>query len=124
MTAVPPAVRKVSEKAFQRAVIDLAQTLGWGVAHFHDSRRQVRPGVHVGDRSAAGFPGLVMIRHGRLLFVELKAEKGKLRPTQEHWIEALREAESDCAGRVLVRVWRPSDWDSGEIATVLARRIA
>jgi hypothetical protein len=29
MSAVPPAVRKVSERAFQSAVIDLARTLGY-----------------------------------------------------------------------------------------------
>jgi hypothetical protein len=29
MTAVPPAIRRVSERAFQGAVIDLARTLGY-----------------------------------------------------------------------------------------------
>jgi hypothetical protein len=117
-------VQHISEAAFQRAVIELAETLGWRVAHFHDSRKQLRGGRLVGDKRAAGFPDLVLCRRGRLLFVELKAEKGKLRPAQVDWLADLQEVEADAAGRVVVRTWRPSDWDSGEIATVLARRIA
>ena len=47
----PSIVEKVavSEKDFQRAVLDLAHTLGWKTMHFHDSRRQVKPGVFVGS---------------------------------------------------------------------------
>lgn len=123
-SAVPPAVRKVSERAFQTAVIQLAETLGWRVAHFSDSRRSIGQGRMVGDKQAAGFPDLVCTRAGRLLFLELKSEKGKLRPAQVEWLADLQEVEGDAGGRVVVRVLRPSDWDSGEIARVLARRIA
>lgn len=111
-----------SERAFQATVIDLARTCGWLVCHVHDSRRQVRPGVHVGDRDAAGFPDLVMVRGTRLLFAELKAETGRLRPAQVDWLDALRLVQGDAAGRVLVREWRPSDW--AEIHALLMERAA
>lgn len=124
MTPVPPAIRKVSEAALQKAVIQFAETVGWRVAHHHDSRRQVAPGRFVGDRQASGFPDLVLCRSGRLWFAELKSEKGRLTNAQEGWLAALGEVEAATGGVVSARVFRPSDWDSGEIARVLARRSA
>ncbi len=94
----------LSETAFQAQVIHYARMTGWQVAHFHDSRRQVRPGVHVGDKDAAGFPDLVLARPPALMFVELKAEKGRLTDLQREWLQTLERCELD------VRVWRPSDW--------------
>ena len=47
-----------------------------------------------------------MFRPGRFLLVELKAEKGKLSPSQETIIADLR------AARVEVHVFRPSDFDA------------
>lgn len=64
------------------------------VFHDHDSRR-----------NAAGFPDLVIVGR-RILFVELKAEKGRLRPEQNVWLDRLRGALGDAS----VAVWRPSDW--------------
>ena len=111
--------RPMSEREFQAAVIDYAERSGFRVAHFSDSRRQVAPGRLVGDRQAAGFPDLVLARDGRLIFAELKAEKGRLRPAQEVWLAALQEVEADAAGRVLVRVWTPQAWP--DVQTTLAR---
>lgn len=108
----------MTEAALQKAVIDTARLLGWKVAHFHDSRRQVRPGVFVGDRDAAGFPDLVLVRGGRLLFVELKAEKGRLSPEQDAWIAALQDSR-----RCGVAVFRPSDWTNGTVAAVLQEKV-
>lgn len=120
MTAVPPAVRKVSERALQTAVIELARTLHYSAFHVGDSRKQVRRGGHlrlVPDPDAAGMLDLILVRE-RVLWVELKAERGRLRPAQQRWIDTLLNAGQE------VHVWKPSHWDSGEIATVLARRIA
>jgi len=95
-----------SEASFQRAIIDLARHQGYLVFHAHDSRRQVRPGVHVGDRDAAGWPDLVLCRAPRLIIAELKAEKGRLTAAQQAWIDAL----SGCYS-IEVYVWRTSMWD-------------
>lgn len=103
----------MSESSLQKAVIELARLLGWKVAHFHDSRRQVRPGVFVGDKDAAGFPDLVLVRRNRLVVAELKAEKGRLAPAQTTWLAALLEAGVD------VHVWRPEDWQAGAVEAVL-----
>jgi hypothetical protein len=123
----------VSERAFQSQVTNLATFYGWKWAHFHDSRRQVvRRGqtAVIGDAAAAGFPDLVLVRGPELLFVELKAEKGRTRPTQVEWIKALRVVEEavqrtrqgDIWGTELaveVHLWKPRDWD--EVHDRLAR---
>jgi hypothetical protein len=107
-------VAAVNEKALTEWVCDLAGHMGWMVSHFHDSRRQVRPGVFVGDKSSAGFPDLVMLRGSRMVVVELKAEKGRLRPDQPKWLNGFVAAGAE------VFLWRPSHWQSGAIDEVLA----
>ena len=86
-------LRSVPEAAFQRSVVEAAEALGWLVFHDHDSRR-----------NKAGLPDLILVR-GRIVFAELKAECGRVRPEQRKWIDALRLAGGD------VHVWRPSDMD-------------
>jgi hypothetical protein len=82
------------EGDFQDKVRQLAELKGWLVYHTHDSRR-----------SDEGFPDLVMSRD-RVVFAELKSEKGKLSEKQLEWVAGLR----DLAGAE-VYVFRPSDWD-------------
>ena len=96
----------VREADFQAAVIELARLCGWRVAHFHDSRRQVG-GKLVGDKDAAGFPDLVMVRLGELLFVELKSAKGGLTRLQWAWMDDLSRV-AECY------TWRPADWSGIE----------
>ena len=104
---MPTARRKTpgpSERSFQQSVLYWARIRGWKVCHFHDSRRQVRPGQFVGDADAAGYPDLTLCRGTRLMFAELKAETGKVTVTQQEWIEGLRLTGAE------VHVWKPSDW--------------
>lgn len=101
------------EKDFQDAVMELARYLGWRVLHFSDSRRQVRPGVFVGDKDAAGWPDLFLVRE-RAIAMELKAEKGKTTPKQEEWLDAL-----DKAG-IPTFVFRPADMPA--IKQLLAKK--
>ena len=79
----------------------VAVTCGWRLYHTFDSRR-----------SAAGFPDLVLVKPPRVVFAELKREKGKITVAQHMWFHDLDE----CPG-VEVYIWRPSDWD--EIVEVL-----
>lgn len=101
-----------TEAQFQAAVVDYARRNGWKTCHFHDSRRQVRPGVHVGDRDAAGFPDLVCVRE-RVVYAELKGPKTRVSDAQLEWMQALSDAGEE------VYLWRPKDW--GDIEKVLGR---
>lgn len=100
-TAAPVVANAVSEKEFLEAVLELARWCGFRCYHTHRS-----------DRSEPGFPDLVLVRPPRIIYAELKSEKGRLSPAQKEWLDAL----GACAGgspwnaRMLVAVWRPSDW--------------
>ena len=91
------------EKGFQDTVIEYAGSLNWSWWHDTDSRK-----------NHPGMPDLILIRPPRLLFVELKTEKGKYRLFQSAWAVMLGE----CPG-VEYYSWRPSDWE--EIEEVLQR---
>lgn len=92
-------VIRETEAHFQQRVVNLADLFGWWVYHTHDSRR-----------SRPGFPDLVLVRFGQLIFAELKSERGRLTFEQEEWLRQL----SKCAPTY---VWRPSDWP--DIAEIL-----
>lgn len=116
-----------TEVGFQQAVVELASLRGWLCYHTHDSRR-----------SQAGFPDLTMVRGPRLVFAELKSEKGRTSPAQRLWLDQLaavaeegRSLASEWNGEhegtsyyterrspVEVYEWRPRDWTSIE-ATLL-----
>jgi hypothetical protein len=103
----------VTEAALQDWIVGTARLLGWRIFHARVART-----AH-GWRTAvsydgAGFPDLVLARD-RVLFAEIKLERGRLGPEQVTWLEVLREAGQE------VYVWRPSDWTSGGIEAVLRR---
>lgn len=85
----------LTEKQFTAQVKDLATLFGW-----------LRYHTWVSIHSPAGFPDEVLVRRDRLVFAELKAEKGKVSERQQVWLDALGEVPG-----VEVHVWRPSDWD-------------
>ena len=80
----------ITEKQFQSQVVRIAKVFGWMAYHTYDSRR-----------SEPGFPDLVLVRE-RVMFRELKTEKGRLTPAQKLWGERLKSAGSD------YDIWRPS----------------
>ena len=100
-----------TEAAFQQQVIDLAQLSGW-LVHAERPARMADGRWRTPIQGMAGFPDLVLVRE-RVLFVELKSERGKLSPEQEQWLAVLRTAGADA------RLWRPSDWP--EIEATLMR---
>jgi hypothetical protein len=100
-------LQSMTEKDFQQWVVDLATVLGFHCYHTYDSRR-----------SAPGFPDLVLTKNGRLIFAELKREKGKVTPEQTQWLNALGVV---CEQNETVEkyLWRPSD--APQIEEVLQR---
>ena len=97
----------LSEKQLSQCIVDLAQLLGWR------SYRTWRS-LH----SPAGFPDLVMVRKGQLIFAELKSDKGRLTPAQQEWLDALHEV-GDYNDSVRTYLWRPADWFAGRVDEAL-----
>lgn len=97
---IPSPLPPQSERAFQAAVIALAEVLGYRWYHTNRS-----------DRSPAGFPDLVLVRpaskgrRGRVIFAELKAHKEMATPAQAAWLRALLDAGAEA------HLWRPDDFD-------------
>ena len=96
----------ITEKQFERQVKELADLFGWLYHH-----------TWLIIHSPAGFPDCVLVRDNRVIFAELKSEKGKLSPAQEVWLEKLR-----ATGQAEVYLWRPADFD--DIVVVLRREDA
>jgi hypothetical protein len=109
----------ISEADLQTAVIDTARVFGWRVAHFRPARTKhgwVTPVAADGK----GFPDLVLVNDTRLLFVELKSDKGKPSREQEQWLEGLNQVAAVC-DQVGVHLWTPADWPA-RITNVLSGR--
>ena len=85
----------ISEKDFLEQVRELARYEGWLSYHTYRS-----------TRSEPGFPDLVLVRPPRLIFAELKTEKGRVTPAQRLWLDVLGRCNE-----VEAHLWRPSDWD-------------
>ena len=105
------------EGKFQKRVIEAATRLGWRHYHAHDPRRD-----------KAGFPDLVMVRRGRLIFAELKRDKKAIKhevsKEQDEWLFALmnvrhnvenliraKGAYAPGQSPVQVFLWCPDDFD-------------
>lgn len=137
----PPAL---TEAQFQQQVVDLAKLFGWGTSY--NSRRDkgapdwplaglvFHPRIMY--RSEPGWPDLTLIRRSdrRLIFAELKTDKGKLSPRQQQVLDLLRCLGVDTVGRFIgvkndvrwvpdagprieVFVWKPADFP--QIAEIL-----
>jgi hypothetical protein len=94
-----------SESEFQSQVIAEAKRQGWRVYHVYDSR----------NTSDIGFPDLILGHpiQSRIVVIELKRKGEKPTEAQQLWLTIFEHAGYE------THVWRPSDWDSGEIARVL-----
>lgn len=111
----------MSEAELQAAVIECAQLLGWKCAHFRPAMTSKGWRTPV-SADGAGWPDLTLQRtigeRKRLIFAELKTEKGKTSAAQDEWLEALEHTDDENDGGECY-VWRPSMWLSGEIESIL-----
>lgn len=114
----PTKGRGVSERDFEKWMVEVARRFGWKCWHFHDSRRQVKPGVFVGDKDAAGVCDWILIHDDppRLIFAEVKGDKGRLSEAQQEFLRMAREVayssrelidRDDWTQNMGVYVWQP-----------------
>lgn len=102
MTVWDPLEKEWDAQLFNRKS-GLAPMLGWRLA-YHTLRSK---------GSQSGFPDRVLVRD-RVIFAELKREKGTVSPSQREWLDGLASTGAE------VYVWKPSDLD--EIAEILSKR--
>jgi hypothetical protein len=91
----------ITEKDFQRQVLDLAAIYRWASWH-----------PFLSKWSARGFPDLVLVRPPRVVFAELKRHRARTTEAQREWLDLLEA----CPG-VETYLWYPADFD--EIVRVL-----
>jgi hypothetical protein len=102
---VPKFVHQQTESEFQSAILQLARLCGWWVYHPWYS-----------NHSERGWPDLVIIGYGQIMYRELKSGKRKVTPSQAAVIELINANGGDA------KVWRPEDWP--EIEETLTRETA
>ncbi|MFA5317167.1 MAG: VRR-NUC domain-containing protein [Dehalococcoidales bacterium] len=83
----------MTEAQFQAQIIQLAKLYGWKIYHTHDSRK-----------SEAGFPDLCLVKDNRLIFWEVKSDKGKLSSEQWDWLTCLKKVAQ-------AEVVQPHSWE-------------
>ena len=94
---------QATEAEFQKLVIQYAQHNRWRTAHFRACLNQRGKWQTAVQGDAKGFPDLVLVRE-RVIYAELKAQKGVIRPEQKQWRDWLKAANAEH------HLWRPSDW--------------
>lgn len=96
----------MNETDFLTQVTDLATLLGWNWAHFRPAKTAHGWRTPVSGTLGAGWPDLVLVRErdGRLVFAELKTDKGRVDDRQEWVLGLIRSAAP-------TYLWRPKDWD-------------
>jgi hypothetical protein len=92
----------VTEREFQGAVCEALSLLGWRWCHFRPAHTQ--RGWRTALSGSPGFPDLVAVPADRVLFIELRSERGRSNEAQVEWLERLAAAGFEAA------VWRLSDW--------------
>ena len=94
----------ISERDFREQIRHLCKVFGW---KFYFTWLAIH--------SPKGFPDLVLrsVERKRIIFAELKTEKGKVTPSQQEWHDDLIACGQEAY------LWRPSDFD--EIVEILKR---
>ena len=101
----------MTESDLSRAVIELAELLGWRVYSIRNSRRGI-----VQSATGPGYPDLTLVKPPRVVFAELKVGRNRPTAAQEGWLEALDR----CPG-VESHLWTDLDWSRGTVEAELRR---
>lgn len=93
-------------------VLAYARLMGWTAWHDAATNTARRCGscgtIRRTPRNAAGLPDLILVRRPRVVWAELKSERGRLTDEQKAWLADLGASGQEC------HVWRPSDWPTIE----------
>lgn len=93
--------RERTERDWQNFVIARALNNGWTYYHAPDNKPDRNGRI---QNIVKGFPDLVLVKDGRLVFAELKKELGRVTPEQTEWLAQLAATGAE------TYIWRPSQW--------------
>ncbi len=96
---------KLTERDFTATVIELAQWAGWKTAHFRPCQTEGGQWRTAVQGDGVGWPDLVLVKDQRIIFAELKSERGRMTGEQVAWLFTLLELPPP----VEVYTWRPKD---------------
>lgn len=116
----------LTEAQLQAAIIEAAERFGWLVHHGRPAR--VKDGWRTAITGAPGYPDLTLARRGRVLWLEVKGPRGRLRPHQAVWGAILGSTGDDDADWLALKsgegnyaVARPQHWFDGRVVEVLGK---
>lgn len=95
---------QLTEAAFQRQVTELAEYNGWAWMHLERGQNRGAWMTPVSGPLGKGWPDLVLLKGHRILFVELKSDKGLTSVNQREILKSLSRTGHPAM------VWRPVDW--------------
>lgn len=101
-----------SEAAFQRWVTDVATALGWTWWHCPTPMRPIGGNRFVPDPRGRGLCDLIMMHTDppRMIFAEVKGEKGVLSDDQEEFLGLARAVAKKCYGLGTDAAGLPTGW--------------
>ena len=98
----------LTEAEWLRSVGDALDLTGWAWIHHRPARRaQGKWTTATQGNSAKGFPDVVAVRPPRVLWLELKTERGRVSVEQNSWLDLLR-----ASGQEAHVLRMPRDWSS------------
>jgi hypothetical protein len=102
-TIPSPPAEDCPEREFKDWIVRVARERGWKVNHVWKTQNQRGQWI---TTCAVGWPDLTCIRDGRIVFIEVKAHRGRVEPKQDEWLDEL--AKIPCAEVWVVdaRQWR------------------
>lgn len=109
----------ITESDFATTIEDALTRFGWLWCHYRPARTE--QGWRTAITGFKGMPDYIAVRNERLLFIELKSEKGRIAEEQKAWLAALRmcqvqAASQDSAGNEVpmpeMYLWKPSDFET------------
>jgi hypothetical protein len=110
---------QMSEQELEDCICDFLDT--FGIWYHHDRPARTGRQDHRGRavwrnhfRGPKGIPDLLIVGNDRVIWAELKTQKGRPTPDQTEWLERLKRAGQE------VYVWRPVDWLNGSVPEILA----
>ena len=94
-----------TERDFQSWVNDLLALRGWRKVYEDvPLTKCYKCGTYPPQRKVRGHPDIEIVRGNRLVYLELKSDKGRVQPEQRETIDALKKVTTTSAG-----IMRPSN---------------